>query len=207
MTTKQLNESKLSTLVEYYNELAEGAEQKTIAKFKDRETAIKRIAALRETIKVEAKAKAKAEKDAAKLAKVAKPAKVKSDDPLAKPSGKRGAVAKFDYEPGERQTAPRPGTLRGRAFELLQVGTTAEDLEDLVVEFWKEKGMDLDAMKIGKRLRALELVRLLRYQNGYGFKQDKDGNIVIVGDLGGSKPTKEVKAKKGSKKTAADDVL
>lgn len=212
MTTKQLNEAKLSTLVEYHNEIAEGAGLKTVKSFKDKETAIKRIGALKESIKAEAKKAAAAEKAAKKSEKSKKAAK--GDDPLAKPPGRRGAVAKFDFEPGERQTAPRPGTLRGRAFELLQVGTTPEELEDLVVKFWKEKGMDIDNMKIGKRLRALELVRLLRYQNGYGFKQEADGNIYVLGDLGGSKPTKETKKAKSKKadepepkKSKTDDVL
>jgi hypothetical protein len=210
MNTKQLNEAKLTTLVEYHNEIAEGAGVKTVKSFKDRETAIKRIGALKESIKLEAKKKAAAEKAAAKAEKSKKAAK--GDDPLAKPPGRRGAVAKFDYEPGERQVAPRPGTLRGRAFELLQVGTTPEELEDLVVKFWKEKGLKPEDQKIGKRLRALELVRLLRYQNGYGFKQEADGSIVVIGELGGSKPTavtkksKKDKAKK-EKKSKSDDVL
>lgn len=218
MNTKELNAAPISSILAHYNELAKAAGLKELKGFKDKPTAIAKVAQIKAVI---AEQKKEASKPAKKVAvKAAKKAAKKSSnrDPLGEEETKkgRGAVAVFDYEPAERQTAPRPGTLRGRAFELLQVGTTAEDLEDLVVTFWKEKGIKPEEQKIGKRLRALELVRLLRYQNGYGFKE-KNGQIYVIGDLSGSKPAKAVKeskvpakkaAKKATKKTAkTEDVL
>jgi hypothetical protein len=189
MTTKEMNDATLSNLVNYYNELAATAGEKPVKSFKDKSTAIARIGNMKVLIKIadgkakrEAAAKAKADAKAAKdKAKPKKAKKEKGDDPLGEEPKTRGAKPTYNHEPAERQTPPRPGTLRGRAFELLQVGTTAEDLEDLVVEFWKQKGANLDDIKIGKRLRAL------------GFREE-DGYIYLVGNVQGTGPAKTTKA-------------
>lgn len=82
LSTATINESKLSVLVEFYNEYATELGIKTIKKFRDKETAQKRVKQIQEQYAEElAEEKAKAEKPAkkAKAEKLAKKAGRKSD--------------------------------------------------------------------------------------------------------------------------------
>ena len=93
--------------------------------------------------------------------------------------GRRGKVAVFDHEPFTVQQEPREGTFRAKVLGMLEAkgGTTVEEIMEAFQAYWDEKGI---APKVDLRLRALEIIRLLRYQNGFGFKTNKEGRIVAL---------------------------
>jgi hypothetical protein len=71
----------------------------------------------------------------------------------------------------------RPGIgLRLKALELLETGCTPDDVEFLVIQEGDP------ATRSHTRYRALELIRVLNYRNGWGFYEDVDGKIYATDD-------------------------
>ncbi len=104
--------ASLSEMVEKYNSLANLLGQKTVNKFADRPTALKRLA--------------KIEADVKEHLKVAPERK------------KRQKV--FNYPPAEKLSALKAGTLRAEARDLLQNGATLGRVEQLIADWDVRQG-------------------------------------------------------------------
>lgn len=199
--TKNTNDRPLKELVEEYNNKAKTygnpAEFNTVKTFKDKKTALKRLALIDEALQ-EAKPKKKAApKKATKSApkkKKSKPSQAEIDALLdgtpsegkpkkakAKkkasngPSKRRGRTATFEYEAHSDGVAePREGTLRADCLTMLEGGCTIDNLEDKMRAYRDKKGAE---WKVSCRYRALEILKLLSNQNGYGFTEGENGVI------------------------------
>lgn len=102
----------------------------------------------------------------------AKKAPAKKNPKTKSPSaGGRGKVANFNHEPFTVQQEPREGTFRAKVLGMLERknGASVNEIIKAFEDYWAEKGVN---PKVDIRLRALEMIRLLRYQNGFGFKQE-----------------------------------
>lgn len=67
-------------------------------------------------------------------------------------------------------------TLRQRCVDLLKKGATFDKVEQLVVDFDYDRGKKSEYVE----RRAYELVRLMHYYLGYGLRQDDKGRIFLV---------------------------
>lgn len=105
--------------------------------------------------------------------KKAAPAKKAAAAPKSNTDSNRGKMATFDYEPFKIQQEPREGTFRAKILKMLEraKGASVEEIMEAFQAYWDEKGIQ---PKVDLRLRALEIIRLLRYQNGFGFRSEKN---------------------------------
>jgi hypothetical protein len=89
--------------------------------------------------------------------------------------GKRnpqGRAPNFNRYPTKDAPTPPDHGIRAKALELLLTGCVPDDIEMLVI-------MDGTPEQCVRhtRYRALELIRVLNYRDGWGFYEDADGRI------------------------------
>lgn len=173
----------MKELVETYNEKAEQwgnpADFQKAKSFKSKEIAIKRLELIDAALEGEGEEEPAPKKNAKKAAKK-RTKKTSTDkeieDLIDAPKKKRGRKPSFEYEASEKQTEPREGTLRADCLDMLREGCTIEELEAKMVEYRDAKGAE---WKVTPRYRALEILKLLSQQNGFGFTEE-DGKIWAV---------------------------
>lgn len=84
----------------------------------------------------------------------------------------RGRKPRYDYDANPKGAVePKKGTLRYQALELLTDGASIEELEEFMEDYRDRKGAE---WKMTPRYRALEILKLLSKENGYGFERDAD---------------------------------
>lgn len=192
VSASDLRKEKGSDLLSYANALQTALGQTLTKSFKDKSAVIKKITNLRGMAAV---AQAAENKNQPKLPKLTTPEPIKNVQPAptsppveptppkvapkkvkkpkktTKATGTRGAKADFLRNVGETVRVPRvregKTSLRQLAYEMLCTGCTVKELIQLMVD-WHKKNK-LNSPLIGHRLRALEIIRLLNYQNGFGF--------------------------------------
>lgn len=145
---------------------------KEVRKFSDRKTGAKRVIdkLVRYGELVEAEEAGDDEPEQAAPKKKAKAEK--KDDGERK---KRGMRFVFPFNGQEHlRTLRNTDTLRGKCVDLLKSGATFKQVEDLVVEFDKERGKPSEHVE----RRAYELVRLMHYYLGYGIEHDQATGVI-----------------------------
>ena len=193
------NNTQLMTgkqLVTEYNELAQAINVDVVKKFRDLPTARRRVESMRKQhAKVAPRipnndklaAEAKVRKAEKKAAKVNKPVQKPSVPPMegdpslpplkskaCKPKGRSGPKIKLTYAPDiHGHCRPREGTLSCMILDVCERegGASIADLEEVVVEFQKEKG-NYGKTKCSVRYFACKAVSNLRRYNGYGFRRE-----------------------------------
>jgi hypothetical protein len=188
--SKTYEEMSLAELTAAYNNKAEtygnAVDFPKLKSFKDKATAIARNqkidaeltpAPAKKAKKATKAQEPKAEKPKAKGKKAKDATQAELEELLgAAPKKRRGRKASFEYEPLASITEPRDGTLRADCLAMLLEGTTIDELEAKMVEYRDTKGVE---WKVSARYRALEILKLLNLQNGYGFTEE-DGKIWAV---------------------------
>lgn len=71
---------------------------------------------------------------------------------------------------------PREGTLRKRVFDLVERGTTMDEVQELMIQFDGERGV---ATKNPKG-RAYKNIRMLHFYAGFGLETRDDGKIYLI---------------------------
>lgn len=149
----KLEKLTTSELVSSYNEAAVTLKERTIKRFADRKTAVRRTTEIVNRLPKEAKKTAR------------------------RPRGMR-FVFKPEREIREckssaRATTGDKRTLRQRAVGLLLQGATFSEVEDMVMKFDRDRGVPTKNLE----RRAYELIRLVHYYLGYGLRQEDTGKI------------------------------
>lgn len=179
MSTIDYSSIKASALLAIYNEAAKALGERTVTKFSDKPTGVKRtqaivqraneIAGFVEWLKTqESVGPAKAAVAEKKAAPVAAPAKV----------AKKERRISFTFKPLRTQKAPKgEGSLRTLCLAKLLAGAKFDAVVKLVEKFDTNRGKG-NGETIERR--AYELVRIMHYQLGYGIKHDETTGLIQV---------------------------
>ena len=155
-----------ANLVKFHNLVADNINYKTVKRFSDHATAVKRTWAMLENYETEM-----ADEEG-------QPSPPLPKEKLAKAAPKAKSKV-FNFKPlpkDERQDIRGTTSLRAQAVTLLKSGATFSGVEDLVRKFDADRGKG-NAEAIERR--AYDLVRILHYIVGYGIKTDAEGIITI----------------------------
>jgi hypothetical protein len=185
------NDVKTPELLAIYNEAAKALGSRTVNKFSDKITAVKRTQAIVEEAnklegfvawmkartagtpvapKAEARKSTPPPAPAAKVAKAAKAPRVKA--------AKKERRMSFQFKPLSKQKAPKgDGSLRTLCLAKLSEGAKFDAVIKLVEKFDAGRGKG-NAETIERR--AYELVRIMHYQLGYGIKHDETTGLIQV---------------------------
>lgn len=148
----------LSELVLIYNSAANEIGEKTVKKFSDKKSAVRRAIAITERLTAVLEERAKEVVPAP-----AKPAR-------------RFRTKRFVFKPdADIRPVKGNGSLREQCIDLLKVGAKFEDVEGLVAKFDQDRGKET----VNLERRAYELVRIMHYYFGFGIRHDVDGDGTI----------------------------
>lgn len=165
--TKVTMLSATSEIIDRYNAAAEAMGEKSVKKFRDKRTALRRTNEILARVRARDLVRSKAE---------SKPTAA----PAPRTRKKRGMRFVFRPETKIRECKGTARTnskdkrsLRHRAVDLLLKGASFTEVVALVKQFDKECGKEPKFLD----RRAYELVRIVHYYLGYGLRQDSSGRI------------------------------
>lgn len=194
MSTIDYNTIKAYALLAIYNEAARALGERTVNKFADKVTGVKRTQAivvraneivgfvewLKANGGVEApKAEIKEEKPAAKVAARSEaPTAEKVEKAHQAKAAKKERRMSFAFKPMKSQKAPKgDGSLRTLCLARLKEGARFDTVIRLVEKFDSNRGKGNNETI---ERRAYELVRIMHYQLGYGVSHDETTGMIRV---------------------------
>lgn len=194
MTTLDYSSIKTSDLLAIYNEAARQLGERTVNKFADKPTGVKRtqaivarateIAGFVEWMKVNGHAAAEQARKSTPPPAMVKVEPVAAEKKATKEPAEKSAKAKkerrmsFVFKPMKVQKAPKGvGSLRAICLQRLLEGARFDTVVRLVEKFDSGRGKG-NGETIERR--AYELVRIMHYQLGYGVSHDETTGMIKV---------------------------
>lgn len=147
-------------LTKEYNSHAKSLGQPEVKKFRDKATALRRLASIK--------------KQAENMAN-----RKKEKTPAPGRPAKKGRKMRLVFAPQQISKIPREGTLSYTVLQACFNGIKFSALEKVVADWHKEKG-NFDKLKCSTRYFTCKAIQNLAKLNGYGFRQSVSAGEIVI---------------------------